>query len=189
MVIITQSKPYEEVKEMLKDFKKLTIIGCQDCTAICQTGGSEQVKEMAEKLAAEGHEIVGTLMTQNACDARVVKRDIKFIEDELGQADAILSMACGLGSQDIAKLTKDLGKKVIPANNTLFMGQTERLGVYYNLCIGCDNCVLYENDMICPVVIPMVCKECGRTLVYDAKYCDQCGSQKLEKGEAKKIEA
>ncbi|MFX1296740.1 MAG: methylenetetrahydrofolate reductase C-terminal domain-containing protein [Promethearchaeota archaeon] len=187
-MIITQSKPFEEIKEMLKDFKKLIIIGCQDCASICQTGGSEQVKEIAEKLKGD-HEIVGTLMSQNPCDTRVIKRDIKFIEDELGQADAILSMACGLGSQNIAKLTKELGKKVIPANNTLFMGQIERLGRYYEMCCGCNNCVLFEYDMICPVVIPMVCKDCGRSLAWDAKYCDQCGSKNLNKGEAKKIEA
>ncbi|MFX1298073.1 MAG: hypothetical protein ACFFD2_24885 [Promethearchaeota archaeon] len=184
-MIITKPKPFEEVKEMLKNFKKLVIIGCSDCASICQTGGSEQVKDITEKLKAD-HEILATLMCQNPCDARVVARDIKFIEDELGRADAILSMACGLGTQDLAKQT---GKKVVPANNTLFMGQIERLGHYYELCCGCDNCVLFENDCICPVVVPMVCKDCGRTLAWDAKYCDQCGSQKLEKGEPQKIEA
>lgn len=188
-MIITEPKPYEEVKEMAKDFKKLIIIGCQDCASICQTGGSEQVKEMAAKLEADGHEIVATLMSQNPCDTRVIKRDIGFIEDELGKADAIISMACGLGSQDIARITKDLKKKIIPTNNTLFMGQIERLGRYYELCCGCDNCVLYEYDMVCPVVIPMICKKCGRANKWDAKFCDQCGSQELEKGESRKIEA
>ncbi|MHA1276962.1 MAG: methylenetetrahydrofolate reductase C-terminal domain-containing protein [Candidatus Helarchaeota archaeon] len=188
-MIITEAKPYEEIKEMAKDFKKLIVIGCQDCASICQTGGSEQVKEIAAKLEADGHEIVATLMSQNPCDTRVLKRDLKFIEDELGNADAIISMACGLGSQDIAKLTKELGIKVIPTNNTLFMGQIERLGHYYELCCGCDNCVLYEYDMVCPVVVPMVCQDCGRQLAWDAKYCDQCGSQKLAKGEVRKIEA
>ncbi len=184
-MIITQPKPFEEVKEMLKDYKKILIVGCQDCSSICQTGGSEQVKEMAEKLSAD-HEIVGTLMCQNPCDTRVVKRDIKFIEEELGNADAILSMACGLGAQDLYKVIQ---KPVIPANNTLFMGQIERLGKYYEMCCGCDNCVLVEYNMVCPVVVPMVCQDCGRSLAWDAKYCDQCGSQKLEKGEARKIEA
>ncbi|MHA1264904.1 MAG: methylenetetrahydrofolate reductase C-terminal domain-containing protein [Candidatus Helarchaeota archaeon] len=188
-MIITEPKPYEEVKDMAKDFKKLIIIGCQDCSSICQTGGSEQVKELAEKLGQEGHEIVATLMSQNPCDTRVLKRDLKFIEDELGKADAIVSMACGLGSQDIAKLTKELGIKVIPTNNTLFMGQIERLGRYYELCCGCDNCVLFEYDMVCPVVVPMVCKACGRENPWDAKYCCACGSQDLTKGEAKKLEA
>lgn len=183
-VIITQPKPFEEIKKMLKDFKKLIIIGCSDCASICQTGGSEQVKEMAEKLKDE-HEILATLMCQNPCDARVVKSDIKFIEEELGKADAILTMACGLGTQDLAKVT---GKKIIPANNTLFMGQVERLGRYYELCCGCDNCVLFEHDCVCPVVIPKVCKDCGRLLAWDAEYCDKCGSQKLETGEAQKLE-
>ncbi len=50
-------------------------------------------------------------------------------------------------------------------------------------------CVLVEHDYSCPVVIPMVCKDCGRACAWDAKYCDQCGSQKLEKGEVRKIEA
>jgi ribosomal protein L40E len=185
-MIITQQKPLEEIKKNLEGFNKLIIVGCSDCASICQTGGSEQVKEMTEKLKGDGKEVLATLMCQNPCDARVVKRDVKFIEDELGQADAILSMACGLGAQDLAKIT---GKVVIPANNTRFMGQIEKLGQYYSLCCGCDNCVLFENEGKCPVVIRKVCNECGRVLAWDAKCCDQCKSEDLKTGEILKIEA
>lgn len=185
-MIITQQKPFDEIKSDLANYKKLIIIGCSDCASICQTGGSEQVKEMTEKLKAEGKEIIATLMCQNPCDARVVKRDIKFIEEELGNADAILSMACGLGSQDLAKLTE---KTVVPANNTRFMGQIDRLGLYTELCCGCDDCVLFENEGKCPVAIPKICNDCGRVLAWDAKFCDQCKSDNLKTGEVQKIEA
>jgi len=179
-LIITQQKPREEIEKKLEPFEKIVIIGCSECAAICQTGGSEQVKEMAEYLEGKGKKILATLMIDSPCDERITKRDVKLIEDEINNADVLLIMTCGLGCQSIGKIT---GKKFIPALNTLFYGRVERLGRYYEDCCGCDNCVLFENDGKCPVVIRKICKDCGRVVNYDSKYCDMCGSTNLEPGE------
>lgn len=38
-MIITKQKPIEEIKEMLKDFKKIVIIGCSDYNNRNSEGG------------------------------------------------------------------------------------------------------------------------------------------------------
>lgn len=176
-MIITTQKPLEEIEKHIESFNKLIIIGCSECAAICQTGGSEQVKEMAETLEEKGKEILATLMIDSPCDERITKRDIKLIEDELKEADAILVMTCGLGAQSIGKITQIT---YVPALNTKFYGRIERLGRYFEDCCGCETCVLFENDGKCPVVTRKVCKDCGRVLKYDSKFCDMCKSDNLE---------
>ena len=50
MTIITTKKPFEEVLGALKNVNKIGLISCGSCAAMCQTGGTEGAKEMAEKL-------------------------------------------------------------------------------------------------------------------------------------------
>ena len=47
MTIITTKKPFEEVLGALKNTKKITLVSCASCAAMCQTGGTEGAKEMA----------------------------------------------------------------------------------------------------------------------------------------------
>jgi hypothetical protein len=64
-------------------------------------------------------------------------------------ADAVMSMACGCGVQQLAMRFKD--KPVFPAVNTKFMGASERQGVWAERCQGCGNCLLGITGGICPI--------------------------------------
>ena len=44
-MLITVKKPFSEVKESLAPYKRIGIFGCANCCAVCQTGGSDQIKE------------------------------------------------------------------------------------------------------------------------------------------------
>lgn len=183
-MIITEQKPFEEILGSIKDNNNIFIIGCSECAAICQTGGSEQVKEMAAKLEENGKKITGTLMIDSPCDERITKRDVRLVKEEIEKADILVSMACGLGTQALSAIT---GKKVAPALNTKFYGTVERLGKFHEKCCGCDSCILLEHDGKCPVVNRKKCKVCGRLLQWDSKYCDMCKSDDLETVEARNI--
>ncbi|MCJ7648355.1 MAG: 5,10-methylenetetrahydrofolate reductase, partial [Candidatus Lokiarchaeota archaeon] len=97
MTIITTKKPFEEILTAIKDIKRIVIVSCASCAAMCQTGGTEGAKEMAEKLEAEGFEISTVIVPEEVCDNRVMKTDFRKIEEELQQTDAILTLSCGLG--------------------------------------------------------------------------------------------
>ena len=153
MTVITTKKPFEEVLEALKNVKKIGIVSCGSCAALCQTGGTEGAKEMAEKLEKEGFEIVFSIVPEEVCDQRVMKQDFRKIEEDLHNVDAILSLSCGVG---IASLNEVLAKKfpqlpVFISNNTEFIGMTERIGRFYMRCRGCGQCLLNETGGICPV--------------------------------------
>ncbi|RJS84876.1 5,10-methylenetetrahydrofolate reductase [Candidatus Bathyarchaeota archaeon] len=147
-MIITQQKPFEEVLEMLKPFRKIFVMGCGTCATTCQTGGEEQVKEMAEKLKNEGKEITGTVVVESPCDARLLRRDTRKVRSEIESAEVILCMACGAGVQTVVEHIK---KITVPCLDTKFIGETERIGRFYEMCRACGECILFETGGICPV--------------------------------------
>jgi ferredoxin len=144
-MIITNGKLYEEILEMTEPFGKLFIVGCGTCSTSCQTGGEEQVTEMAQKL---GEKIVGTAMVEEPCDRRIARKDLKTHKEALNEADAILVMSCGVGVQTIGEFT---GKIVLPASETLFIGETERIGKFHDRCKACGECILDETGGICSI--------------------------------------
>ena len=153
MTIITTKKPFEEVLAALKNVNKIGLVSCGSCAAMCQTGGTEGAKEMAEKLEQEGFEVVITIVPEEVCDNRVMMKDFRKIDEELGEIDAILTLSCGLG---VASIIQVLSKKhpnipVFISNNTEFMGMTERIGRFYMRCRGCGDCLLNETGGICPI--------------------------------------
>jgi hypothetical protein len=170
-MIITRSKTEEEIKEMVEPFDKIFVVGCGTCATSCQTGGEEQVKEMVETL---GEKVKGYAMVEEPCDIRIDRKDLRAYKDETSDSNAILVMSCGAGVQTVGDFTK---KIVIPALDTLFIGQTERIGRYYDICKACGECILDETGGICSIT------KCPKSLLNGP-----CGGQvdgKCEVGEYK----
>jgi ferredoxin len=145
-MIMTEKKSLEEIKESLKNSKKIFIIGCGDCATLCQTGGEEQVKEMAKQL--NDKEIVGMTVVETPCDKRILKRDLRSLTASIEAADTVLVLSCGVGVQTVTEL---LGKIAIPGLNTKFIGMTEHIGAFYQRCLACGDCILDETGGICPI--------------------------------------
>ena len=57
-------------------------------------------------------------------------------------------MACGDGTQTVANFAK---VPVYPANDTLFIGEVERIGHYSEACRACGECELGWAAGICPI--------------------------------------
>lgn len=148
-MIISGNKPFDEIKEFLKDDKTVFIIGCGKCATVCKSGGEEQVKAMKQILEREGKVITGTTILDPACTLSKTKRDLEEFMDIIQDTDSILSMACGDGTQTIAKVMEY--KPVYPANDTLFIGEVQMLGRYEEACRACGDCQLAWTGGICPV--------------------------------------
>ncbi|TFG18648.1 MAG: 5,10-methylenetetrahydrofolate reductase [Promethearchaeota archaeon] len=155
MVVITTKKPVDEVLNILKenDVKSLVVVSCGVCAALCQTGGTEGLKEWTEILENEGFEVLTGIVSDDVCDNRVMMKDLRKIDDSVKEADAILTLSCGLGVQSIVQVLskKYPNKKVFVTNNTEFMGMTERIGRFRMRCLGCGDCLLNETGGICPI--------------------------------------
>ena len=166
-MIITRKKPIEDVLAMVGDAKKIALVGCASCAAACQTGGEKELAELKAYLEERGYEVVATVLPGECCHKMLVKKELKALKNS--GAEAVIGMACGDGVQTVAD---NVLLPVYPANDTLFLGQVERVGIFHEYCRMCGDCVLGQTGGICPVT------QCGKSLVNGP-----CGGQKNGKCE------
>ena len=157
-MIVAERKPFEEIKEKVKDYQKLLILGCGTCVSVCHAGGEKEVELLATELRMasklDGKEVeIGELTIERQCD----KEFIEPIIEKAKQYDAILSMACGAGVQFVAEMLETM--PVIPALNTRFIGVAAEEGIFAERCRACGNCVLADYGGICPITM------CAKSLV------------------------
>jgi len=153
-MIVAKRKPFEEIKELVSGSKKLLILGCGTCVAVCLAGGEKEVAILASQL-----KMALTLENQDVeVDELTIERqcDREFIEEantrvNVDDYDIILSTACGAGVQLVSDVFDH--KVVLPALNTTFIGVAEGPGIWTERCRSCGDCVLAETGGICPVTM------------------------------------
>jgi hypothetical protein len=150
-MIFTEQKPLDEILGVLEGHEKLFLMGCGICAATWGTGGRKEVEEMAARLSEAGKTCTDWLVTDEAaCDARIMRREVRRHKAAIEAADALLMLTCGVGVQTVAAL---VDKPVYPALNTLYLGRLQRLTLSDQLCRLCGECVLAETGGICPVTL------------------------------------
>jgi len=157
-MITADRKPFEEIKESVKDYKKIIVLGCETCVAICQAGGEKEAEILASELRLaignEGNKVeVNDELVVRQCDDEFMA-DPAFLE-KVKEADVILSIACGVGVQHACnffnRVITDKPIRVIPGLNTTFMGANIDVGLWEERCLGCGDCVLEKTGGICPI--------------------------------------
>lgn len=149
-MIVAEIKPFEEIKDIVKNYKRVLILGCGSCVTVCLTGGERQVEllasalQMARKIE-DDEIIIGERTILRQCDPEFIDQ----VKGEAAQYDAILSMACGAGVQGITERIGNI--PVLPAMNTTFIGVSDGQGTWEEVCAACGDCILYKTGGICPV--------------------------------------
>jgi ferredoxin len=149
-MIKAEQKSLDEILEFLQPYNKLLLVGCNACVAVCHAGGEKEVGilasalRMARKKAGKKLEILEDCSTRQ-CEPEFVDE----LAEEAENVEAVLSIACGVGVQTIARRFPDIA--VYPGVNTTFMGETDELGVWTERCQACGNCVLHMTGGLCPV--------------------------------------
>lgn len=149
-MIIASRKNVADLRDQLKPYKKILIVGCGTCVTVCQAGGEKEVGVLGSALRMafringdpkEVHEIT----IERQCENEFIHELAPTAVD----ADAIVSMACGAGVQALAE--RFPGKPVFPGINTQSIGILEQQGVWAEKCIGCGECRLGDYGGICPL--------------------------------------
>lgn len=150
-MIVTKSKPIEEILKALGSASKIFIIGCGDCAASCKTGGEKEVMEMKAALEANGKEITGWAIPDSPCIASQVKLNLAKNKKAADGAEVFLTLSCGLGCQSV--LENDRNKRpVYIACDTMFGSVLDATGYgFFERCAMCGECVLNITAGICPV--------------------------------------
>jgi ferredoxin len=151
-MIITEQKPFAELIDSLKEYKKIFLVGCGECATTCKTGGESEVLKMKQALEEQGKIIRGTCIPGAPCVASQMKTEFAKNMKALREAEAVLVLACGLGVQS-AKDNDRIGLAVLPACNTLFGAVMDAQGNFYEKCSLCGECVLDVTAGICPVTL------------------------------------
>jgi ferredoxin len=149
-MIVGEQKPIEEIWELIRDHKKVLVLGCNTCVAVCHQGGTREATIMASLLRIRAtQEKVRMTITDSGIERQCEHEFFTSAEDDVAGADAVLSLACGIGVQFMAE--KFSRTPVYPALNTTFLGAVDRPGHFIERCQACGNCVLAATGGICPV--------------------------------------
>jgi ferredoxin len=149
-MIVGEQKPLEEIAESLGDGQKVLVAGCGTCVTVCFAGGDKEAQLLASSLRmkttlAGRPAAVSDVTIQRQCEWEY----LDTIEKEVAEADVVVSIACGIGVQAVAKHFPDAW--VVPGLNTTFLGLPEEQGVWTEQCQACGDCMLALTGGICPI--------------------------------------
>lgn len=151
-MIISQQKPLEQLLEQIKDYRKIFLVGCNECSAACKSGGEPELIKMREDLEKHGKTITGIALPAAPCIASKIKTELAKNSKALRESEAILVLACGLGVQSV-KANDRMGLVVTPACDTLCGAVMDAQGNFYEKCSMCGDCILGITAAICPVTL------------------------------------
>ncbi|SFM50802.1 methylenetetrahydrofolate reductase C-terminal domain-containing protein [Thermodesulforhabdus norvegica] len=150
-MVVAERKPIKEILEMMAGYKKILLVGCKGCVTVCCAGGTKEVGILASALRIarkkDGNPIeIVEYTLERQCDPEYIEQVSSIVEGD--GVEAILSMACSVGPQYMAKR---YAVPVYPALNTTFIGGSLEHGVWAEFCQACGNCVIHHFGGICPV--------------------------------------
>jgi ferredoxin len=149
-MIVAERKNIPELLDIVKDHRKILVLGCGTCVTVCLAGGEREVSIISSALRIAGRLQnlplqVEELTIERQCDNVFIEQAAEAIE----RNDAVLSLGCGAGVQAIAERYAD--KPVYAGLNTAFIGILEERGIWTEKCAACGACVLHNYGGICPI--------------------------------------
>jgi hypothetical protein len=157
-MIVLKQKAIDWILDRLAPFRKVALLGCGTCATVCLAGGEREVEELccALQIALRERdadmELIG-MTCKRVCDWEFVEP----LEESLGGVDAILSLACGAGSNLLADKLPTI--PIIPGVDTVFIGTNTGPAAWQETCAACGDCIIDQTFGICPVA------RCAKTLL------------------------
>jgi len=128
-MIVAKRKPFDEIMDLIKDHKKVLVVGCGTCVAVCLAGGEKEVAvlatelDMARKLKNNPLELESATL-ERQCDREYLAQ----LDNRVGEFDALISLACGVGIQFLAERFPN--KPVYPGVDTCGLAVNQDVGWY-----------------------------------------------------------
>ena len=144
-MIVAKQKPINEIQGFLEEHNRVMVLGCGTCVTVCLAGGEREVAELSSVLRLTSSLEILENTIERQCDEEF----FDTVKDELLSCDAVLSMACGVGVQMVARIFPNM--PAYPALNTMFMGNNEGAGRWSEYCLADGECKLADYGGVCPV--------------------------------------
>lgn len=158
-MIVADRKSLQEILAMVEDNKKILISGCKGCVTVCNVGGLKEVEILASSMEIarkkQGKDIdIDINVLERQCDTEYVEG----ISETVGDYEAVISLACGVGPQFLSEMYKD--QTFYPGVNTTFFGGATQHGVWEERCAGCGTCAIHNFGGLCPIA------RCAKSLLH-----------------------
>jgi len=144
-MIVAEQKAMEEIRGYLDGCERVLVLGCGTCVTVCLAGGERETSQLASLLRLENKRQIEEATIERQCDTEF----FDAVREQAESCDAIISLACGVGVQMVARVFPD--KPVYPALNTSFMGTNDAAGEWSENCLACGDCKLGVFGGVCPV--------------------------------------
>ncbi len=149
-MIVADRKPFDEILNSIKDYKKIMLMACGGCVTICFSGGAKAAELLASQIKIarkkQGNNIeIIECTPERQCEYEF----IDAFKEQIDSVEAVLSIACGVGVQTMSEHIPDT--TTIPGLNTKFMGYPVEHALWQERCAGCGDCVLDWTGGLCPI--------------------------------------
>lgn len=160
-MIITKPKSHEEIEKYISNYQSFFLIGCSECASLCGTGDEEAILNLKQWLESMNKKVSGWMIAKTGCQILGTKREISKYRDLLNDAECIMVLSCGAGTQTITELFED--KAVIAVNDTVFIGNMGRFREFEERCRACGECFLAITGVCVVTLCPksMLNGPCG----------------------------
>lgn len=145
-MILTESKPLDEILSGIGTDKSIFIIGCNVCAAKMHTGGEPEIDAMTCALSDHGYKVLGSILPTAACSIRSYDSLVERNEN-IKNADVVFVMACGSGVSTVASVVP---VPAVSTTNTLSLGGRADNEILDNLCKMCGTCNSQIYGGLCP---------------------------------------
>ena len=159
-MLITELKKKDVINAQLKG--KVFILLCHGCKEIHfpVAEADELVKELTEQGI-----VTGSLTTDYICNEENLRLRLDRVAAEIGAADTLLVLSCGVGVQTVASFYED--KRVVAGCDTYRLPGFQGVTPLNHDCQQCGQCYLNLTGGICPLTA------CSKSLING-----QCGGAK-----------
>jgi hypothetical protein len=152
----TIQKPIDEIVRFIRPREKVFVVGCNNCAWKCHSGGEDETRRMAERLAERGVAVIGYTVPgpqgMSLCKLdntrKVLQQDYA---DRTAEADSFLVLGCGQGVHTVIDATD--GSMVHPGCDTIFGGETVSAEDIQEYCSLCGECVTEFTAGLCPMTL------------------------------------
>lgn len=151
-MIVAKPKSFPDIQSMVRGYERVLVAGCGTCVAVCLSGGEKEAGILASKLnLARGREDEKFEAFAATVERQCDREFLGLLTDRVERADAVVSLACGVGIQFLSDVFPDT--PVFPGVDTSFLGANEGAGIWTERCRACNQCYLGITGGICPVTM------------------------------------
>ena len=99
-MIAGKRKSIQEIWDIIKDYERVLVFGCNTCVAVCHEGGNKEAEILGSLLRIKAKQEKAEIeITEGGIERQCEHEYFEKAAESIEKAEVILSIACGAGVQ------------------------------------------------------------------------------------------